>query len=269
MLILLPCIVFAGNTDYYIRIGDQDAFVIGKIIDFKDNHYSVRIEKVLMGNIEGSDIKVEKPEQHDLPSYAIGHYFVISLDKHGTSYKVKYGAYMADSTDYRTLRLEHARPGTYVGRIQNFINSGMFIEVDRKAKEKKSKDKSSQSTINQDGPCKTHSAPTQSSLEWLYKDALKTILLPYVQETVSNYYGENTGYFPVVDLWTNTDIISIESPKAYTFLIKFEVSPYSGAHNSIGVDHITLRVSISGEVKVEKFEHIKSYPIPPWLQPME
>lgn len=46
------------------------------------------------------------------------------------------------------------------------------------------------------------------------------------------------------------------------FKIKLEVSPYLGAHNSIGVDHIILSVS-SGGVEVEKFEHIKSYPIPP------
>jgi hypothetical protein len=144
MLILLPCIVFAGDVDYHIGIGEQDVFVIGKVIDFKDNLYSVHIEKVLMGNIEGTDIKVEKPVQHDLPSYALGHYFVMSLDKQDTTYKFKYGAYMADSTDYKTLKLEHARPGTYIERIQKFINSGKFIEADRKAKEKKSKDKSSQ-----------------------------------------------------------------------------------------------------------------------------
>lgn len=105
----------------------------------------------------------------------------------------------------------------------------------------------------------------KSSLEWMYNDALKSILLPYVQEAVSNYYEENTRYSPIVDLYGNYDIISFESPSAYVFIIKFEVSPFLGAHNSIGVDHITLRVSY-GEVKLEKFEHVKSKPIPPWLQ---
>ena len=111
--------------------------------------------------------------------------------------------------------------------------------------------------------------PPQGSQEWLYKDALKTLLLPYVQKAVSKYYEENTGYSPIVDLWTDTGIISIERHNGYTFIIKFEVSPYLGAHNSIGVDHITLKVLPSGEVYVENFEHIKSYPIPPWLQEQE
>lgn len=111
--------------------------------------------------------------------------------------------------------------------------------------------------------------PPQGSSEWLYNDDLKTVLLPYVQGAVSNYYEENTGYSPIVDIWGNSDIISIKRLNGYTFIIKFEVSPYLGAHNSIGVDHITLKVSPSGEVKIENFEHINSYPIPPWLQPVE
>jgi hypothetical protein len=56
--------------------------------------------------------------------------------------------------------------------------------------------------------------------------------------------------------------------RRFGFEIMLQVSPYLGAHNSIGTDLITFRIS-SGEVTVEKFEHIKSYPIPPWLQKTE
>ncbi len=104
-------------------------------------------------------------------------------------------------------------------------------------------------------------------MEELYQDVFMTMLLPYIQEAVSNYYEENTGYSPNVDPYGPV-ILSIERPNGYRtflFIIKLEVAPYLGAHNSIGVDHITIRVS-AGEVKVEKFEHIKSYPVPPWLQ---
>lgn len=109
--------------------------------------------------------------------------------------------------------------------------------------------------------------PSKGSLEELYRDVFMTMLLPYIQEAVNKYYEENTGYSPNVDPW-QPDILSIERPNGYrtfVFVIKLEVAPYLGAHNPIGVDRITIRVS-SGEVKVEKFEHIISYPIPSWLQ---
>ncbi len=104
-------------------------------------------------------------------------------------------------------------------------------------------------------------------MEELYQDVFMTVLLPYSQEAVSKYYEKNTGYSPNVDPYGPT-VLSIERPDGYRtflFIIKLEVVPYLGAHNPIGVDHITIRVS-SGEVKVETFEHIKSYPIPSWLQ---
>lgn len=109
--------------------------------------------------------------------------------------------------------------------------------------------------------------PAKGSLKEIYQDVFMTLLLPYIDEAVTNYYEKNTGYSPNVDPW-EPNILSIERPNGYRtflFVIKLEVAPYLGAHNSIGVDHITIRVS-SGEVKVEKFEHIKDYPIPPWLQ---
>ena len=127
-----------------------------------------------------------------------------------------------------------------------------------------------QTSTNQHDPYKTYfepERPPQGSLEELYQDVFMTMLLPYIQEAVNNYYEKNTGYSPGVDPW-QPDILSIERPNGYRtflFIIKLEVAPYLGAHNSIGVDHITIKVS-SGEVKVLEYKHIKDYPIPPWLQ---
>ena len=94
-----------------------------------------------------------------------------------------------------------------------------------------------------------------------------TLLLPYINEAVKNYYESRTGVVPGVDPW-EPKVLMIERPnvfRTFLFKIKLEISPYLGAHNSIGVDHITLLVS-AGEVKVINFEHIRDYPIPPWLQ---
>lgn len=45
----------------------------------------------------------------------------------------------------------------------------------------------------------------------------------------------------------------------FQFKLKLQVDSYIGPHNSDGLDYITVTVGDSGEVKVEKFEHIKSY----------
>lgn len=109
--------------------------------------------------------------------------------------------------------------------------------------------------------------PDEGSLEEMYQDVFMTLLLPYVREAVTNYYEINAGYSPIVDPW-QPKVLSIERPEGYrtfSFIIKLKVLPYLGAHNSIGVDHVTISVS-SGKIRIEKFEHIESYPIPPHLQ---
>lgn len=148
LLISLPFIVLAGDTDYDIAIRGQDAFVIGKIIGVKGNLNSVHIEKVLMGDVEGEDIQVEKPKYpSSFENPKIGHYYVLSLDKKDAVYEIKYGGYKADSADYRTLKLEYATPGSVNERIQQFINSGRFIEADKKAKERKAEEAKKQQPI--------------------------------------------------------------------------------------------------------------------------
>ena len=42
--------------------------------------------------------------------------------------------------------------------------------------------------------------------------------------------------------------------------------PYVGAHNTIGVDNLTIKVFFGEGCKVVKFQHVKSYPIPSWLE---
>ena len=114
------------------------------------------------------------------------------------------------------------------------------------------------------------SIPEKGSLEEIYQDVLMTMLLPCINKAVDDYYEKNTGYSPSVDPW-QPKILYIKRTNGYrTFLIqmKLEVMPYLGAHNSIGVDHITFRVSYKN-VEVLEFEHIKDYPVPPWLQPLE
>jgi hypothetical protein len=59
-------------------------------------------------------------------------------------------------------------------------------------------------------------------------------------------------------LWVNQHSLT-----PFVFVIKVEVAPYIGPHNAVGIDHITFNVNPSGDVKLEKYEHIKSYEIQP------
>lgn len=100
------------------------------------------------------------------------------------------------------------------------------------------------------------SKPLQHSKEELYQDVFCTLLMPYIQKSVGDYYTKFLTEIPLVDSG-DIDILSVERPSY--FVIKMEVMPYIGPHLSVGVDRITITVDGIGEVKVTKFEHIKSY----------
>ena len=82
-----------------------------------------------------------------------------------------------------------------------------------------------------------------------------------------DYYSKYLNSPPQEDPWY-VKVLNIERsrPKSFEFVIKVEVAPYIGPHNSVGIDHITFNVNSRGEVKLEKFEHIKSYEIQPGYQ---
>lgn len=99
--------------------------------------------------------------------------------------------------------------------------------------------------------------PPEGSREELYQDIFFAFLEPYISKAIKDYYGKSYNF----DNW-NTDILSVERPngnRTELFIIKLQVNPYIGAHNTVGTDNITFRVSSGGKVKIEKFEHIKSY----------
>ncbi|MCY6370677.1 DUF3888 domain-containing protein [Clostridium ganghwense] len=104
--------------------------------------------------------------------------------------------------------------------------------------------------------------PTEGSVEELYKDIIVTLLEPYITDEITKQYGKLLQY----DLFS-VEFLKIERPtySAFTFLIKLQVDPFVGAHNTIGIDEIIIRVS-PVKTEVEKFEHIKSFPIPPHLK---
>ncbi|WP_353844206.1 DUF3888 domain-containing protein [Clostridium sp.] len=89
-----------------------------------------------------------------------------------------------------------------------------------------------------------------------------TLLKPVITNEVITHYGKPLLY----DLF-DIDFLNIErsSYRSFTFVIRLKIRPFVGAHNTIGIDEITIRVS-PGETKVKEFKHIESFPMPPNLK---
>ncbi|WP_326513145.1 DUF3888 domain-containing protein [Clostridium intestinale] len=105
--------------------------------------------------------------------------------------------------------------------------------------------------------------PEEGSIEELYKDIIATLIEPYITKEIEKYYGKAYMY----DLF-DMEFLKIERPNGYrsfSFIVTVEVRPFIGAHNTLGVDDIIMKIE-AGEVKVEKFKHIKSFPIPDYLK---
>ena len=100
--------------------------------------------------------------------------------------------------------------------------------------------------------------PKEGSIEELYKDMIVTLIEPYISSEVESHYGYPLPY----DLF-DIKFSTVERPnyRSFTFIIKLQIRPFVGPHDTIGIDDITIKISPS-KTRVEKFEHIKSFPIP-------
>lgn len=110
--------------------------------------------------------------------------------------------------------------------------------------------------------------PPEQSREELYQDIFISLLVPYIQKEVDKYYSKYLTDTPMVAPY-GVYVLSAERPNGYrsfVFKLKLQVNSYTGPHIGVGLDYITLTVEGTGDVKVEKFEHIKSYELPPNYQ---
>lgn len=107
--------------------------------------------------------------------------------------------------------------------------------------------------------------PPEHSREELYQDISISLLLPYIQKEINKYYLKYLTEPPMVAPYT-VYVLSAERVgdyRSFIFKLKLRVDSYIGPHLDVGLDYITVTVQGSGEVNVEKFEHIKSYKLMP------
>lgn len=130
------------------------------------------------------------------------------------------------------------------------ITVSSFILVSNNTNVEASRVKINSTSYNDSASC------SKETLE-LYQDIFLTLLDPIINSSLEKQYN---GWVPY-DIW-DIKVLSAEriNPgRTIGFIVKIEVEPYKGAHNPIGIDHLTIKI-LQGEVpKVVKFQHIKSY----------
>lgn len=104
------------------------------------------------------------------------------------------------------------------------------------------------------------SGPARNVAVGQYEDVLLALLYPSIQNAVDAYYKPYFRHLPAVAPYMN-HVVSVEKPAGYRVTV--QVSPYFGPHLEVGIDHITLAFdAIGNDVRVVRFEHIKSYELP-------
>jgi hypothetical protein len=100
--------------------------------------------------------------------------------------------------------------------------------------------------------------PLQQQSEKQYQDIISSLLMPYLFQSVGDYYSNFLTEWPLVDPW-DIEYLSVERPNdSFEFVVKIQVKPYVGPHNTVGIDIVTLKVGGTGKVIISKYEHIKS-----------
>ncbi|MDP4152972.1 MAG: DUF3888 domain-containing protein [Bacillota bacterium] len=111
-------------------------------------------------------------------------------------------------------------------------------------------------------PCVNSQNDTAATKEELYKNIFITMIYPYVEKAIQDYYSQYLTYLPGEDPWSYKFLKIEKTPgKNYSYTVQLEAQPYVGPHLSVGADRITLGIDL-GQITIEQFEHIKSYELP-------
>ena len=105
--------------------------------------------------------------------------------------------------------------------------------------------------------------PAEESKEELVMDLFFSLLLPNIQEAVSNYYSNYLTIRPLVYPY-QIKILKMERTNHYRgfiFLVTIEVTPVVGPHIEVGKDHLTFSITPS-KVNLKNFNHLETYELP-------
>lgn len=95
----------------------------------------------------------------------------------------------------------------------------------------------------------------------LYKDILITMINPEIEKALKNHYKES-----YTSATYDVTILEVEKPQIYKdflYKLKLEVIPYTGPNLCIGKDHLTILIDSEGRIKIEEYENIEKFNLPP------
>ena len=108
-------------------------------------------------------------------------------------------------------------------------------------------------------------------------DMVITLLMPQIANAVKNFYEPYLTVVPTVVPYFNSKITQIQGGEGIHegagnshYIVTVEVMPYTGPHDPVGKDRVTLDLQMDEQegsrVAVKNYEHVKSYTLPPNLQ---
>ena len=104
-------------------------------------------------------------------------------------------------------------------------------------------------------------------------DMVITLLMPELVNTVNAFYSQYLTRNPTIVPYFECHITNIKGSELIhegiqnsEYTVTVEVLPYIGAHTPVGKDRISVHFFAEGIVKVEKYEHLESYGLPPHLR---
>lgn len=112
--------------------------------------------------------------------------------------------------------------------------------------------------------------PTQDSEELRLQDMLMSMLVPYIEKDLRNYYYPNVvkDFSPIVAPW----LIEVKETKrvngfrGFKLQITFEIEPTDGGQwVPIGKDRMTYEITAGPTVKLINHTHLETYEYPPEL----
>lgn len=109
---------------------DQDAMIVGQLIEKKDNQYAVNVLKVISGEVTSNTITVDSNIKYGWVTQeemtpAIDDYCVMSIKRIGNYYRQAWGTFKVNSGDYKTLKIiKYSNINSDVACIEWYVNSG-------------------------------------------------------------------------------------------------------------------------------------------------
>ncbi|MFB5192577.1 DUF3888 domain-containing protein [Alicyclobacillus fastidiosus] len=109
--------------------------------------------------------------------------------------------------------------------------------------------------------------PPKSTIE-LYQDIIVSLLMPQIDKQIDSYYTKEYKYSPTVYPYQVTflDVKRLQGYRSFIFSLSIRTQAVVGPHIDVGLDHMTFEIHGGGHVQLKKFEHIRSYELPPHWQ---